>query len=761
MTTGDGDPDAHLVELDRGWAVWRLAALRSAGLPIERLAILTGCGDEPDPAVRRESRTDAFHALLSDDVLLEALAWQNPEAVDTWAGATAAALRAGQRPRTSGSRFGNRFAVLTRYAQRYAAKNDTIGFFGPVAWARLGDDQTGYRGAGGIRECTAYVEVWAVQSIAAAWNADPQLAQRLPVRLDPAVTVTGDTVIRPYRKPYALTAPEAALVAVLRSATGRTTVGELSSDPQDDEAMSLARLHQEGVVQIGFRVPISSWPLDQLERQIVDLPDAGQRIERLESIRRLCRTAANSDTNGEGAAAATRQALTAVSEALDDAAGRPVRREPRFAVGGRTPVYLDCRRDLDATVDDELMADLAGPLSVLLDSARWLCGQVAEVTGDHLADAHRRLSSARAEVTLSDLYLTVADLLEPGGTAFAEVLEDFQLRWRELLGPGDGGNARTLALDDARRTADAMFPPPARTWAAARLHSPDVLLRRRPDGTLAWVVGELHVALNTLESRFFSTQAEDPTELAAAMAADMAVGRVVPLYPSTARDVSSRSYPPLSLDPAGHYRYVCFGSDEGHPSGVAGTPATDIIVEERDQTLIARSRSHGWEAPLLECLGEQLSAAAVNLFILRRTMSRSPRVDLGPVTICRANWRVSLVHVAQVADRAEDPAQRGLRDWLDELGVPRHVFARVPGDSKPFYVDLAAPPLVDNLARAARRSAAAAGPDAEVELVEMLPDPSELWLRLPDGSYTSELRLVARDPQPASPASWPLIEQRR
>jgi hypothetical protein len=41
----------------------------------------------------------------------------------------------------------------------------------------------------------------------------------------------------------------------------------------------------------------------------------------------------------------------------------------------------------------------------------------------------------------------------------------------------------------------------------------------------------------------------------------------------------------------------------------------------------------------------------------------------------------------------------------------------------------------------------------------MLPDPTELWLRLPDGSYTSELRLVAVDPEPARPVSWALEQE--
>lgn len=739
--------DAHLTEVDRGWTLWRLVALRSAGLPIELLDVLANQGGAGTAGDLRDARRVAFDALLGDDRFLAALTWQNPEAVDSWAAAHAEALRAGKRPTVSGHRFGHRMAVLTRYAQRYCAKNETIGFFGPVAWARLGGSASGYTGAGGIRRAAVYVEVWAVQAIAAAWSADPALRPYLPVRIDPSCTVRDGVVLRPYRRPHILAPGEASIVSALDAGVDR--IGGLPS------ADALGSLRVAGVVQVGFRVPICSDPVDGLERQLAGIPDVSlraERLQRLAGIREAC---------VEVSAAADPQRLrTALADApqmLDAAAGSPVRRDSAFAVGGRTPFYLDCRRDLDATVGSDLLAELSGPLGVLLDSARWLCGQVADSAEEALVGVYRQLAGTRAEVTLAELYLAAADILEPGGRAFAEVVTDFQLRWAEIIGDDRDG---PLEVDTAlaRRLADTLFPSPERTWAAARVHTPDVLLRRRADGSLSWVLGELHVALNTLESRFFSAQADDPSELVGATEAGFAPGRVVPLYPSTARDVSSRSYPPTSLDPAGHYRYISFGCDDGRPDGVRGTPATAITVSQRDGELLATSYSDGWAAPVLECFGEHLSAATVNLFKLLAPAGHMPRVSIGPVAVTRETWRVPLHRLAESTARDKDPAQLGLREWLRDLGIPRYVFARVPGDPKPFYVDLSAPPLVDNLARSARKAALGTPEVAEVELAEMLPDPTELWLRLADGTYTSELRLVAVDPQPVRPASWELTE---
>jgi hypothetical protein len=80
--------------------------------------------------------------------------------------------------------------------------------------------------------------------------------------------------------------------------------------------------------------------------------------------------------------------------------------------------------------------------------------------------------------------------------------------------------------------------------------------------------------------------------------------------------------------------------------------------------------------------------------------------------------------------------------------VPRHVFVRTPLERKPFYVDFAAPLLVENLARIVRR-ARKADATTPVDIVEMLPGPEQLWLAGPAGRrHTCEFRVVAVDPMP-------------
>jgi hypothetical protein len=526
------------------------------------------------------------------------------------------------------------------------------------------------------------------------------------------------------------------------------SLGELLARCGPAAGDAAQRLESAGVLRVGLRVPLDSRPERFVRDQLVAMPESGHRTALLSRWGRVERALAAVSTADD--AVSLRGRLADVADALGTASGRAVAPRPDLAPGGRTPVYADSRRDLDVELGEELLDGLAVPLGVLLDSARWLAGQVGETVEHELRKRHRQLRGRLARVTLADLQFASADALRQGTDLLADVVTDFQLRWSEILPPGTG-DARVEPAE-ARRLADALFPAGGRLWAAARAHSPDLMLRSNPDGGVQWVLGELHVALNTLESRVFRTQCDDEAELVSLVAATGSPGRVVPVYPNSSRAVSARTYPPLALDPPGRYRYWSYGNDDGHPSGAVSTPATALLVGESGGDLVATAEDGAWSAPVLECYGEFVSALVVNLFRLRPRARYGARVSIGDLVVCRRTWRVPVTEVGPVPRLRADPGHDRLRAWARSHGMPRHVFVRTPAETKPFYVDFSAPLLVENLARAVR----AAAPDGWVEAVEMLPAPDELWLRGPGGErFTSELRVVAVDPGPYAAASLP------
>src|SRR5436190_12589162 len=141
------------VPLAGDWSLWRDVAVRSAGFPVSGLEAF-GAGDETE-RLREVARNPRFR---------EAVTWQNPAAV-----ANAVSKLADGAPRKP-SRTRQHEELVASYWQRYCAKNDTIGFFGPLAWARIVDDGPPLtaRSRDLVSERSVHLEAWGVQALAEA-----------------------------------------------------------------------------------------------------------------------------------------------------------------------------------------------------------------------------------------------------------------------------------------------------------------------------------------------------------------------------------------------------------------------------------------------------------------------------------------------------------------------------------------------------------------------------------------------------------------
>jgi hypothetical protein len=143
------------------WELWRDFAVRSAGFPVEGLEAF-GPGDE----------SGRLAAVAAEPTFGEAVMWQNRAAY-----ANAVAKVAVGSP-TKPSRARQREEVVASYWQRYCAKNDTIGFFGPLAWGRFADDgpALAVRSGALVARRDVHFEAWAVQALAAALDPDMRIA---------------------------------------------------------------------------------------------------------------------------------------------------------------------------------------------------------------------------------------------------------------------------------------------------------------------------------------------------------------------------------------------------------------------------------------------------------------------------------------------------------------------------------------------------------------------------------------------------------
>jgi Lantibiotic dehydratase, N terminus len=143
---------SETVPLAGDWRLWRDFAVRSAGFPVSGLDAF-GPGDE----------SGRLADVANDARFQEAVTWQNPAAL-----ANAVLKVASRAPTKPPSRARGREEIVASYWQRYCGKNDTIGFFGPLAWGHIADEGPPLHATpGGVERTRAvHFESWPVQALA-------------------------------------------------------------------------------------------------------------------------------------------------------------------------------------------------------------------------------------------------------------------------------------------------------------------------------------------------------------------------------------------------------------------------------------------------------------------------------------------------------------------------------------------------------------------------------------------------------------------
>ncbi|MGW4596250.1 lantibiotic dehydratase [Streptomyces sp. NPDC004457] len=770
MTTVVKDPAAgacddrrpRLVRLGRSrWWLHSEFGLRGAGFPVTEVTRLS------DPRLAASAGQDLPHeefsahyaaalgrlagplrALASDPRLREAVAWQNLDVLDNCLNKVASG-----RP-VAGSVRRRHETTLAKYLQRYTVKNDTIGFFGPVCWAEVSPDAAGlsvHHGDRLLARRSVYFESWAIDALAAVFADDPEVFPWLRPAVAPGWSWNGVTVRDPRGRQVDLEADETAL---LRACDGVRPVRELTSRCAEIDVERTARaLADRGLLVLSLTGPVEARPEDTLRTKLLGIGDPALRRRLLADLDALV-AARDRVGAAAGDAEGVATALRELRDTFERLTGVSASRRAGSMYAGRTVVYEDTERDTRLRLGGDLLDDLAESLAPVLDSADWLAGRAAQIYEERFAQIHERLRlrGGRDEVPLALLVgAATPDLAYSPRTPpplVERLAAEFRERWARILRLPSAGRRHAVSPADLAEGVRREFPPLPVRWSAARHHAPDLMIAAASTeavgrGEFLFVLGEMHVAMNTLESRFFTEQHPRPARLLADAEADHRGRRVVAVPSRGSASVTSRTYPPALLSP--DYVYWTMHPDAtGAPGPVL--PTADLVVRSEDGRLVVHDRARGGRYDLLEVLGEYLSGVVVGTFGIASAAPHRPRVSVGRLVLAREAWSFPVDGMGWAHTKDEAARYRAAWQWHRDQGLPQRVFYQVPGEDKPLFLDFAAPALV-NLAGATLRRCAQEFPEAEVRISEMLPDTDECWLKDAGGAaYTSELRLLFTDP---------------
>jgi len=762
---------AHLVPLgDTGWSVWRDAVLRSTGFPADGLApfsapeaaaaadaVLAGDGDQElfdkQLAGAAAAGTAACREIAGDPRFREAVSWQSPS--------VRMALDGLLRDSGKRSKQREREQIVARYWQRYCAKNETVGFFGPAAWATFDPAApalTVAPGPGVIAERTVELEHWVLAEYARALTEDPAVRGWLPVALAPHLTVDvdGRRVLRPAHPPVTVSPAELAVLTAGRRPAREVVAAAVDGGhvrTEDDGWLLVDRLVARGLLVWAAEPPQTPHAEAVLRALLTAIGDASVRATALAGLDRLT-TARDAVAAAAGDADRVTAALAAVGTEFTALTGVEAHRRAGQTYAGRGVCYTEARRDVAVAFGGRFAAELAEPLALLLRAARWLTAELARAYGAALGELYDELAddTTGTDVSLADLwFLAQGALFGAGERPVDAVAAEFVRRWAALFGL-DGERPEPLvftAAELAAAAADA-FPAERPGWSAGRLHSPDLQLCAADAaaverGDYLVVLGELHAAWPTFDCAVFTRWHPDPERLRAALAADLGEHRVRPLYPTTWPRYSGRVA--HSLDGATDHQLAFTGSPGADPGRLLPTTAV-TVHREPDGGLLARGPD-GRTWPLLEVFSALLAMHAVDGFKLVGGAPHTPRITIDRLVVARETWRTTLGETGLGTVTGERERYLAVRRWRRALGLPERVFVKLAAETKPVYVDLTSPVFARSLCAMVRGALRNGRPDA-VTVTEVLPDAGDHWLTDADGHrYSSELRLQLLDQEEA------------
>jgi hypothetical protein len=331
-----------------------------------------------------------------------------------------------------------------------------------------------------------------------------------------------------------------------------------------------------------------------------------------------------------------------------------------------------------------------------------------------------------------------------------EGVAELQRRWEQVLGPPSSARRHQVSADAISARAAECFPARPVTWSGARQHSPDIMIAAASPGEVdrgnfLLVLGEIHLARNTLDQRCFVEQHPDPARLIAAEQADRGPRRIVPILGKDHPNVTSRTSPPSALLGPGQLYWSSAVADSlDPPESDTVMPAAAMTVARRGGDLVVRLRPSGAELDFFEVIGDSMMGVVVNAFQPLASAAHRPRVTIDRFVLSREQWTFRVADSAWAFAKDERERYFLARRWRREHELPERVFYRVPVELKPAAADFRSIVLVNLLAKHIRQTHAAG--HAQYAVSEMLPDLGQLWLTdRQDRRYSSELRFVAYD----------------
>jgi hypothetical protein len=641
-------------------------------------------------------------------------------------------------PRNKQARADERHWLL--YLQRLAAKNDSLSEFGPEGWGRCDGEvaKITFSPDPGIARRETFLERWAAHGVAAAINADPEVAPELAPRLHPNGRVEGDRFV--FTETGTSMALDAETRALLARCDGKTPAHSLGTSSE-----TLVRLAEQNLILWAMEVPalepnvlpifladVSRWrdnaTRERWQAELQSLADFPAKFARTTELQ-------------------TRLAL--VNEATDRLEKLGAHKVgSRFLYSATNPIGEECFRECHFSIGQDLINEVATEAAPWIDLWRDNYAFVADRVAAGLRALFEQSPLQNGALPLpaflrfcaqAQLPLTGPGMIVFAHNSFQEVKTAFS---ENFAGHADEREYRLSANDChfVRREFEyEKFDEYTYPSADLQLGAESVDAVGR--GDYQWVVAELHPPVALLHHGFFWCCPE-PETLARALATTTC-GKPNFHFGFFAADFTATTAVRL-FD--GLPECTFFVAAERANSHWRRIPPSELEVFCDQQTGDVRLRARATG----EDVGSFARAWTIPLGFHPFTFSlgaHTPRLYCGKIVVQRESWTVALEELgAGDFTGISHDLVIAVERLRSARQLPRHVYIRPSEqalrrsgaegrdkDTKPVYIDFESYLFLEIFHRWLTKA-------GELEITEMLPTPDQLLWREPDGRRTFELR---------------------
>lgn len=641
----------------------------------------------------------------------------------------------------SDSHSRKRERTLLHYLQRIGTKNDTFSDFGPGGWGSITAQR---RGLGlmprpGTARRLAYLEKWVAEEVIGAMNRDPEIRAEIAPRLHPLARIQGSTLIR---EDTGVTLElDAEALAVLVRCDGRTPAYALNAPAV------LARLAAEGAVR--WELEVITLDPERFDRLLAEVsgwrPGAARErwLERIEGLARLPRefAAADEPTARRALMEQARRALTEM--------GGGLRGPKRTLYTASNPIAEECHRDCNLVLGGDLAEQLAADVGPWLDLWRDVIGYVCLHVNEHLSRLYQSAPAGSRRSLATFLRYCESQGASLTGDGFSRLVRSHYQRLQRAFGERVNLPA---AVEWELSGSDCAFVrglPDYRPWRGTSVWpAVDLQLAARSveavdSGDYRWVIGELNVPRVLVGHARYWSCPDYPLlhGILRTATLDQPFCQWAPRLEDRITHVSSH-WPSAFPE-----RWTAVGVERLRPQHRYVAPVdAQPYLEESSGELRLRESGSGRDLGSFVAPWNFQMAIGTHPFVFQRP-PYLPRLRLGRVIVQRRCWTIQKADLSDapaagissklVLDIERLRASRGWPRWVfirpsDEVLVRFHAEGR-DKDVKPAYIDLESYPFLVMLSRTLHKY-------GEIEVTEMLPDPTELCWREADGRRTFELR---------------------